>query len=190
MAVIKFSGRRQSRVEGIEETRRVFAQLSPVAIGRITNALNLGAEEIKVTAKALAPKDTGELAGAIEVRRSLEGFSARGIIGAFHVAAGGGAAQTSVERFIGVFPERKNSPGWYAAFVEFGTASRTKGKVYKTGSKRRKKKARDTHPGTTAQPFLFPAFWALRKRVKGRITRELNRGFKEFVARNSRRRAA
>jgi HK97 gp10 family phage protein len=176
MAVIRFSGRRQIRIEGLEETRRVFAMLPREATARITHALNLGAEEIKVTAQALAPVVTGELRGAIEVRRDLQGFDARGIIGALQVGAGDDNGR--VQRFIGVFPQSRSSPGWYAAFVEFGTSARVKGEKFTTAGGR-KKRSGNTHPGTTAKPFLFPAFRALRKRVTSRIARELKRAFKE-----------
>jgi HK97 gp10 family phage protein len=41
------------------------------------------------------------------------------------------------------------------------------------------------HPGHVAQPFMFPAYHSIRKRVRGRVTRALNALAKE-IARNGR----
>jgi hypothetical protein len=40
------------------------------------------------------------------------------------------------------------------------------------------RKPSDRHPGHSAQPFMFPAFHARRKKVLGRIARELNKAVK------------
>jgi hypothetical protein len=36
----------------------------------------------------------------------------------------------------------------------------------------------DGHPGHAAQPFLFPAFWSLRKRARSRVARALRAAVK------------
>lgn len=45
---------------------------------------------------------------------------------------------------------------FYAPFVEFGTSQ----------------------PGSKAQPFFFPTYRALKKRIKGRLTRAMRKGLK------------
>lgn len=35
------------------------------------------------------------------------------------------------------------------------------------------------HPGHAAQPFLFPAYWSVRRRVRNRIARAINAAAKE-----------
>jgi HK97 gp10 family phage protein len=178
--VVSFKGRRVVRIEGLEEVRKVFRDLSPMAIGRITNALNTGAAEIQALARTLVPQSTGELRDAIEIRDNLEGFNATGIVGALSVGTGSDAAR-GVQRFIGVYPAKRGSPGWYGAFVEFGTSPRVKGQKFTQASGRRTKVARDTHPGTAARPFLFPAYNFLRRRVRARIARELNAGIRALA---------
>ena len=37
-------------------------------------------------------------------------------------------------------------------------------------------------PGTTAQPFFYPAYRAVRKRVKGRVTRSITKSAKKVAA--------
>lgn len=53
----------------------------------------------------------------------------------------------------------------YAHLVEFGTAPHRVGGRFKGAM----------HPGTKAQPFFFPAYRALRKRVKSRVRRSLRK---------------
>ena len=57
------------------------------------------------------------------------------------------------------------SKHYWARFVEFGT---------KAGGKNR-----PDHPGTQAQPFLFPAYRILKKRIVGRIRRSVKAAVKE-----------
>jgi hypothetical protein len=64
-------------------------------------------------------------------------------------------------RFVGVFPERRGSPGWYAVWVEFGTTK------------------------SRARPFLLPAFFSHRTRVLNRVNRAVNAAVRQ-VARGGR----
>lgn len=154
--------------------------MPPEVQRELTHALNLGAREIERKARTAVPEETGELRGAIEVRDSLEGFHATGAIGNF--ARGGLEIGTNsrvgsvIARFIGVFPARRASPGWYAAFVEFGTAPRTQGRGYTTRGGRKKKSSGNTHPGSKPRPFMWPAYYSLRRRVRGRISRAVRKG--------------
>ncbi|MDF1720519.1 MAG: HK97 gp10 family phage protein [Minwuia sp.] len=59
---------------------------------------------------------------------------------------------------------------FYARFVEFGT---------KGGGKNR-----PDHAGTAAQPFLFPAYRILKKRLKGRINRSVKAAVKQAAKAN------
>jgi len=64
-----------------------------------------------------------------------------------------------------------NSKARYAHLVEFGTAPHINGGRFK-GTQ---------HPGTAAQPFFYPAYRALRKRVKSRISRATNKAAKKVA---------
>lgn len=160
-----------AELQGLAKAQMRFKAFPPEVAAQVGQALDKGAAEIRDRAKAIAPRDTGELAGAIEVRDTLEGFGAGGAVGAFARMVSGQAG--SLTRFIGVFPAKAGDAGWYAAFVEFGTASRQAGQRYTQGSGRRVR-AKDTHPGTPPRPFLMPAFFSLRRRMLGRVNRAVN----------------
>lgn len=38
------------------------------------------------------------------------------------------------------------------------------------------------HPGHRAQPFLFPAYWSLRKKIRARIARAIRKAVKDSVS--------
>lgn len=67
-----------------------------------------------------------------------------------------------------------DAEAFYARFVEFGTAPSTVGQRV-TNASGRSRKAGRTHPGTPAQPYFFPAYRALRKRMRGRLSRAFSR---------------
>jgi hypothetical protein len=70
---------------------------------------------------------------------------------------------------------------FYARMVEFGTAPGKRGDRTTNASGRRRKVLR-THPGTAAQPYFFPAYRALRSRLKRRLSRGLSRGKKRALS--------
>ena len=143
-------------VEGLGKAQAAMKRLTPEMARKIDGALDKGAQEVSDRAAAIAPKDSGELAGAIEVRSGLDGLSGRQSAFVRRIA---GRTGGELVRIIGVFAERRGSPGWYAPFVELGT----------------KKKAR--------RPFLRPAFVTLRRRVQGRVARAVNAAAKEVARR-------
>lgn len=60
----------------------------------------------------------------------------------------------------------------YAHLVEFGTAPHAQGGMFEG----------TMHPGTAPQPFFWPAWRALRTRVRGRVTRSINKAIKQAAA--------
>lgn len=177
-----------TKVTGGREGVRAFRAFPVAARAEIEAALQKSAEEILARAKAIAPSDTGELRGALEIRDSLDGFAATGAVGDFARSGGVGKPGTFdrsspgvLARYIGVFPNVKGAPGWYAAFVEFGTAARTAGARYAQRSGKTRK-SKDTHPGTPARPFLKPAFFSLKGRALNRIRRAVSAAAKTVAA--------
>lgn len=146
-----------SRVEGMSKTSAALKRMGPEVTKQITDALDKGAQEIASKARQIAPRDTGAMAGAIEVRNTLDGFTATGAVGNFARQVQGAA--DGLTRFVGVFPASRSSPGWYAAFVEFGNTKRA------------------------PKPFLKPAFFVLRTRVVNRIKASIRRATKEVASR-------
>lgn len=175
---------RYRNIQGIERVQKALANYPQEAREELVVALNQGAEEVHRDAVALAPGPeapygTGELKAAIEIKQSLEGFNATGAVGNF--ATGSAQPEAGLERYIGVFPAYKGAPGWYAAFVEFGTAPRQQGERY-TQAGGRTRVAKGTHPGTRPQPFMFPAWNANRQTVISRIKRAATKAAKKTLA--------
>lgn len=123
-------------------------------------ALQRQAKKITSLQKRLVPVRTGALQtaigysfGRVPVMKSSASFSASG------QGKKGGDRDLSVWIYAGT--EDKTAKGWYARFVEFGTAPH------------------GGHPGTSPQPFFFPAIRLLRKDVKRNIARAFNRSLKK-----------
>lgn len=170
---------RRQILTGMETVRKVFRRLPEENLKRITNALNQGADDIAGTAKQIVPVQTGELRDAIEVERATAvtrtpGRSSRIISNQSN--------PNTIQVRIGVFPQEAGDPGFYAAWVEFGTPPRQAGVRRSRGKKKKSIVDSDTNKGTSARPFLFPAFWVNRKRVRNRIAREINRAAKAVAA--------
>lgn len=148
-------------VEGADELARAFGTMPRAMEQKIEEAIRKNLVEIQKRARLLVPVDTGELRGAIdiEITRGPKGIQGR----------------------VGVLAASRASPGWYAIFVERGTAPRVAGRRYtQRGGRRRRSK--NTHPGARANPFLFPAYWSMRKRASGRVKRALRAGIKAALA--------
>jgi HK97 gp10 family phage protein len=168
------------KVNGLKQFRAQMTRLQAEEAKAIDDALEKGAREIQDLAKAIAPRgDSGDLAEAIDVRENLDGYKARGVFAKMKV---GGSGSSSLARHIGVFPSHAGDKGFYAAFVEFGTAPRKAGQYYTQASGRRRK-AQGTHPGTPARPFLRPAFQSLKSRTVNRVKRAINKAAKQVAAR-------
>lgn len=74
-----------------------------------------------------------------------------------------------------------NELAFYARWVEFGTRAGSIGERIVDPSGRSRKQAR-THPGTPAQPFFYPAYRALRKRVASRIKSAVKAAIKKVAS--------
>lgn len=172
-----------AKVTGLPAIKRKLQEWPATTAREVEKALQEGAEHIRDVARVIVPADTGELRNAIEVRSTLEGFTPRGATGNFARMVSGAAGR--LQRFIGVFPAKAGAPGWYAAWVEFGTAPRRAGERYLTlGGRSKVGKASaigDFHPGTAPQPFLLPAFFSQRRYVIARINRALGKAAKRVA---------
>lgn len=133
-------------------------RLAPEAAAGQEQANGQSAAEMVALAKGFAPRRTGDLAESI-VRTppgSVPPAYAQGgnpvATGAWLVTAGNASVR-------------------YAGLVENGTAPHEQeGRFEGT-----------EHPGTTAQPFFFPAYRLIRKRHRGRAARALNKSIKRVA---------
>lgn len=112
------------------------------------------AEEMATLARSFVPVKSGTLRGSIQVEPGNRP-------GSYRVKAGGKATTKEVRAGSG-------KPYDYALAVEFGTSQHTNGGLFK-GSE---------NPGARRQPFFWVAYRLMKKRMKARNTRAINKAIK------------
>jgi len=148
-------------IKGLDSLNRKLRALPLVAEKRIRQAMEQGADEIVAMMKSLCPADSGDL------KKSIAWTWGQAPKGALTVAK---VKQASGENTLTIYAG--NAEAYYARFVEFGTASHIAGGEF----------AGATIPAIPAQPFFYVSFRANRRKVKGRITRAINKAAKEVAA--------
>lgn len=153
-----------SRVQGLERLNRKLKALPKAAEEEISKAMEASANEIVALAKSLAPVDSGDLQMSISW---TWGDAPKGAMVLGKVRQKGrGAGNLQITVFAG------GGDAFYARFIEFGTSSHVNAGRF-SGTE---------HPGTAAQPFFYPAYRAVRKRAKGRVTRAITKSAKKVAA--------
>ena len=153
-----------TRVDGLERLRRKLRRLPDAARAEIAKAMEQSAAEIVALAKSLVPVDSGDLRDSIGW---TWGDAPQGSITLGTVRqSGSGAGNMVITVYAG------NSEAFYARWVEFGTSPHTNEGMF----------AGSHNPGTPARPYFYPAYRALRRRVRGRVTRAVNRSAKKVAA--------
>ena len=140
-----------------------FKALPEEARKEIAIGINASADELVAFQKRLAPKRTGDLANSIKKNKggSLTRYNSKTKTNFVEV----GDPDLTVTVTAG------DEKAYYAEMIEFGTAPHTnKGRFNGT-----------QHPGTEAQPFFFPAYRALKKRIKGRIARSVRKSARKVA---------
>lgn len=138
-----------------------LAKIQGAPRAKLREALAKSAEELTAMQKRLAPRDSGDLQESIGFtfgKYTADNANVRGVS-----TAGGGDPDLSVTVHAG------NAKAYYAAFIEFGTAPHKQGGLFEGTD----------HPGTSPQPFFYPPYRALRKRIKGRVTRAGRKAIKD-----------
>jgi len=144
---------RRQNVLGLANVLRVFKDLPKENLKRITNSLNQGADEFVARAKSIAA-ESDPIAGQEHFKDTIRKTGIR-------VRGDGNAAQIFMLAGKGDGGETDD-----AAFrSEYGRAQD------------------DKHPGHRPQPSFFPTYHSLRKRIRGRVAREVNRAARAVVAR-------
>lgn len=150
-----------SSIKGLKQLQRKLDRLPPIVKDRIREALEEGADEIVNMAKSLVPSDTGALRDSIGW---TYGQAPKGAMTLGKVQAIGGDLTITI--YAG------NSEAFYARWVEFGAAAHTAGGKFEGA----------TIPAIPASPFFYVSFRALRRKVKSRVTRSINKAAKEVAA--------
>lgn len=149
-----------AKITGRESLLAKMAKMPTAVRSAVKQALAQGADETQADMRRLAPKKTGALAESIvqtwgggKVRySSLSGDTGEA-----------GDPDLSVRISAG------NSKVRYSHLVEFGTAPHKNGGLFE-GTQ---------HPGTTAQPFFYPAYRSNRRKVRARMSRAAAKALKQ-----------
>jgi HK97 gp10 family phage protein len=153
-----------TKIQGLDRLKRKLGQFPTVVREEIAKAMEQSANEIVSLAKSLAPVDDGDLQMSISW---TWGDAPKGSMVLGQVKSSGkGAGNMQITVFAG------GGDAFYARFIEFGTAPHVNGGRF----------AGSQHPGTSAQPFFYPAYRATRKRAKSRVTRAVNKAAKRIAA--------
>lgn len=140
---------------GREKLRRRLERLPELAKQHVRAGLQQAAEETVGMMKRAAPVGKAP----IHLRDAIHytwGRPGKKILGAFNIGGGDGIALTI----------RASSPNvTYAHLVEFGTAPHAAGGKFKGAM----------HPGTPAQPFFWPSYRAMKRRIRTLVRRGLKR---------------
>ena len=147
-----------TKIIGLDKLRRKLKAIPKAAKDEARKAVVLGAEEIAALQRNLAPVDDGDLKDSIHVTKPGETTPP--------YSQPGGSRTANPEQAL---VTAGNTKVRYAHLAEYGTAPHVNGGLF----------AGSQHPGTQAQPFFWPGYRALRRRVKSRVSREINKAIKK-----------
>lgn len=148
----------RSRIKGLAQLSKKLKAIPKTAEDEARKAVIKGANEIAAMQRGLVPVDDGDLRDSITV-------TPPGGTTPPYSQPGGSITAREFQAIVAA----GNTEVRYAHLVEFGTAPHAQGGMFE-GTQ---------HPGTQAQPFFWPGYRALRKRVKSRITRNINKAVKK-----------
>jgi HK97 gp10 family phage protein len=143
-----------------------MAQLPSAIKDAVRIAQQQNAAELTAAIKGAAPVDTGDLRDSVRAWKEGETVPS-GTLSA------GGSGETLPELAFAV--TAGDDKAFYARWVEFGTVAGRVGGVTRNASGRVRKVYRD-HPGTAAQPFFYPIYRSLKKRLLNRVARAAGKG--------------
>lgn len=158
---------------GVAGLRKKLRALPDAVKGEIRLAMEAAAQEVVNLAKSLVSVDSGDLRDSIGW---TWGEPPRGSIVIGKSLPMRGASDMRLTIFAG------NDKAFYARWVEFGTAPHSLAKGADKSSRRRANLPGRQHPGSKAMPFFFPAWRALKKRTKSRVSRAITKAAKKVAA--------
>lgn len=167
----------KAKFEGRESLLRKMKAMPPAVRSAIKQALAQGADEITAMQKRLVRRVSGELHDSIT--QTWGG-------GRVRYSSVGTRTESAGDPDLTVRLSAGNAKVRYAHLVEFGTGPHnvTRGARKKYSGMvhalTRKGKARQ-HPGSKPQPFFFPPYRALRRRVRSRISRATSRAVRSMA---------
>jgi HK97 gp10 family phage protein len=164
-----------SRILGADSLQKKLKRLPEETRTTIRQAIEQSASELVEMQKRLAPVKSGKLRDSI-VATMGDGTTPK--YAAFQKRGGGKRRSSAVagDPDLSVRVTAGNSGVRYAHLVEFGTEPHEiRAKRAKALGKNGQFGTKVEHPGASAHPFFYPAYRALKKRVKSRISRATNK---------------
>lgn len=146
-----------TKIIGLDRLQRKLRQFPKAVEQEIRSALEQSANEIVAMMKSLAQSD--------RVRESIAWTWGDAPKGSFAIGSAG-TGNLKITIYAG------GGEAFMAFWEEFGTAPHINAGRF----------AGTQHPGTAARPFFFVSYRALRKRVRGRVTRAVNKAAKRVAA--------
>lgn len=144
-------------IEGLEALKRKFRAMPQEVRKEVMKSVPVSAAELVAMQKRLVAKKKHKLENSIRFEMVTD-------FKALVIAGGTSETKREVRKGSGEFTDE-------AILNEFGT------KAHKAGGKFKGARI----PAEPARPFFFPAFRALRRRLKGRISRSISTGIKKVA---------
>lgn len=167
----------KAKFEGRESLLRKMKAMPQAVRGSIRQALDQGSDEILTMQRRLVKKVSGDLHDSLQ--KTWGG-------GRVRYSQRWGRQEDAGDPDLTVRLSAGNAKVRYAHLVEFGTAPHSAAK----GARKKysgmvhaltnKGKARQ-HPGSKPQPFFFPPYRALRRRVRSRVGRATSRAVRSMA---------
>ena len=161
----------RAKLLGRVELTNKIRKIAPKAIEKMDEVKLQVAEEAAAAIKARAPRLSGDYAESI--RAGLQSDNPDKIVF--------GAKKSKDPTAVGVYAN------FIWRFIEFGSQSGVRGARVKNrgaNNKQSKELGRQsyrTHPGTPAQPHIFPVWRGMRKKAMSRIRNAMNKGIREAL---------
>lgn len=149
-------------IKGLDELERRLKKMPAAARAAAHKSVVESANELARLQKSLAPVDDGDLKDSITV-------TPPGGTTPPYSQPGGSRTARPLEAIV----TAGNTNVRYAHLVEFGAAPHIAGGMFEGAQ----------HPGARAQPFFWPAYRALRKRVRRKISSSITKAIKSEAKR-------
>jgi len=146
-----------AKISRRKELLRKMAAMPDNVRAAVKPAIRQGAEEVVAMQKRLAPVRTGDLRASITA--TYGGALPR------YASLKSASASDRGDPDLTATVTAGNDLVRYAHLVEFGAAPHVAGGKF-SGAK---------HPGAKAEPFFYPGYRAVRRRVKTRISRAMGK---------------
>lgn len=154
-----------------ERVLRRMSEMPPRVRRRVSQAIDISADEVVALMKTFVPVRGGRRGGGL--KRSI-----RAVKGSVNISMGegrrsrgsglrgsGGRGDADLTAFVLAGDE----DAFYAHMVEFGTGPHINGGIF----------AGTQHPGTDPHPFFLPAWRSRRRPTRARISRAMRKGIQE-----------